>query len=198
MTGFDIGVLVVVGFGAVTGFLRGFVQEVLALGAWAVALIAIHYAHTPLSLVLEAYVGSKFGAAAVLAFALLLFVPYIVVKLIAGRIGAASRNSFLGPVDRVIGFGFGAVKGMLIAVIGFSILVLGYDTVWGINGRPDWITQSRTYPFINASSDALVRMIGERRRAAAEAAGHKIDATDAGADEPGASEKSSRRRHRLD
>jgi len=176
MTGFDICVLVIVGFGAVSGFLRGFVQEVLALCAWAVALIAIHYAHTPLSVVMEGYVGNKWGAAAVLAFALLLIVPYLVVKLIAGRVGSASRNSFLGPVDRVIGFGFGAVKGMLIAVIGFSILVLGYDTVWGVKGRPDWITQSRTYPFINASSDALVRMIGERRRAAAEAASRDIDA----------------------
>ena len=114
------------------------------------------------------------GANAVLAFALLLLVPYLVVKLIAGKMGQASRNSFLGPVDRVIGFGFGAVKGMLIAVIGFSILVLGYDTVWGVDGRPDWITQSRTYPFINASSDALVTMIGERRREAAEAASRDV------------------------
>ena len=48
--------------------------------------------------------------------------------------------------------------------------MLGYDTVWGVDGRPDWITQSRTYPFINASSDALVKMIGERRREAADAA----------------------------
>lgn len=193
MTGFDIAVLVIVGFGAVTGFLRGFVQEVLALCAWVVALIAIHYAHTPLSVVMEDYVGTKFGAAAVLAFALLLFVPYIIVKLVAGRVGSASRNSFLGPVDRVIGFGFGAVKGMLIAVIGFSILVLGYDTVWGVNGRPDWITQSRTYPFINASSDALVRMIGERRRAAADAASRDIDAAD-----PGSTAKAGRRRSRSD
>lgn len=170
MTGFDICVLVLVGLGAVMGFMRGFVQEVLALCAWGISLIAIHYAHTPVSNMLEAYVGDRMGANAVLAFALLLLVPYVVVKLIAGHLGQASRNSFLGPVDRVIGFGFGAVKGMLIAVIGFSILVLGYDTVWGVDGRPDWITQSRTYPFINASSDALVKMIGERRREAAEAA----------------------------
>ncbi len=169
MTGFDIGVLVLVAMGAITGFMRGFVREVLTLGAWFVALVAIHYAHTDVTRMLEIYVGNRMGAAAVLAFALLLLVPYVVVKLLANRLGDASRDSFLGPVDRVIGFGFGGVKGMLIAVVGFSIVVLGYDTVWGINGRPDWITQSRTYPFINASSDALVKMIGERRREAAQA-----------------------------
>lgn len=180
MTGFDIGVLVLVGVGAITGFVRGFVHEVLALAAWLVSLVAIRYAHGAVTAMLIPYVGNTMGGAAVLAFAVLLLVPYAIIKLLAGRFGAASRASFLGPVDRVIGFGFGAVKGVLIAVVGFSILALGYDTVWGVNGRPAWITQSRTYPFINASSDALVKMIGERRRAAAEAesirlrhAGHK-------------------------
>lgn len=169
MTGFDIAVLVLVALGAIVGFMRGFVQEVLSLAAWAASLVAIHFAHDRVERLVQPYVGDKFGAAAVLAFVLLLVVPYLVVKLIAGHLGQASRASFLGPVDRVIGFGFGAVKGMLFAVIGFSLLVLGYDTVWGVNGRPDWITQSRTYPFINASSDALVKAIGDRRRAAADA-----------------------------
>lgn len=175
MTGFDIGVLVLVATGAITGFLRGFVQEVLALFAWVVALVAIHYAHPAVTHMLEGFVGNRMGASAVLAFALLLLVPYAVVRLMANRIGQASRASLLGPVDRVIGFGFGAVKGMLMAVLGFSILVLGYDTVWGINGRPDWITQSRTYPFINASSDALVKLLGERRAEAVQAEHKRLD-----------------------
>ena len=42
--------------------------------------------------------------------------------------------------------------------------------VWGAGGRPDWITQARSYQFVNASSEALVKMIAERRREAAEAA----------------------------
>ncbi len=52
----------------------------------------------------------------------------------------------------------------------FSVLVLGYDTVWGPGGRPEWISLSRSYPFINAASDELVIMIGERREAAHRAA----------------------------
>jgi membrane protein required for colicin V production len=64
---------------------------------------------------------------------------------------------------------------MVITVLAFSVLVLGYDTVWGIGGRPDWITQSRSYPFINASSEALVKMIAERRKAAVEAEASRLD-----------------------
>lgn len=175
MTGFDIAVLLLVGVGAVTGFLRGFVQEMLALLAWIFALVAIHYLHTPLSAALTPTVGTGSGAT-VLAFALLLLVPYAVVKLVANWLGGKTRNSLLGPIDRVLGFGFGAIKGLIIAVLGFSVLVLGYDTVWGPGGRPEWITQARSYRFVNASSEALVTMIAARRQAAADAeAGLGVD-----------------------
>ena len=174
MTGFDIAVLVLVGLGAITGFLRGFVQEILALAAWVIALFAIHNLHTPMTGWLEPHVGSGAGAT-VLAFALLLLVLYGIVKLVANRMGEASRDSVLGPIDRLLGFGFGAMKGMVIIVLAFAVLVLGYDTVWGIGGRPDWITQSRSYPFINASSEALVKMIAERRKAAVEAEASRLD-----------------------
>ncbi len=168
MTGFDIIVLLLVGIGAIAGFYRGFVQEILNLGAWIFSIFAIRYMHTPVSDFLEPHIGTPSGAA-VLSFAILLLVPYAAVKLIGGWIGDRSRNSVLGPIDRVIGFGFGAVKGVIIAVFAFSILVLGYDTVWGIGGRPEWITLGRSYPFINAASEELVTMIAQRRREAAEA-----------------------------
>ncbi len=169
MTGFDIAVLLLVGLGAITGFMRGFVQEVFALAAWVLALVSIHNLHTPLSAALMRYVGTSSGAS-VLAFAILLLVPYAIVKLLSDRLGSASRNSVLGPIDRIIGVGFGAIKGTVITVLAFSVLVLGYDTIWGVGGRPQWITESRAYPFVNSASEALVKMIGERRREAAEAA----------------------------
>ena len=84
-------------------------------------------------------------------------------RLIAGRMGKASRNSALGPIDRVLGFGFGAVKGAIVVVFAFSLLVLGYDTVWGPAGRPTWMTTARTYTFVDASADALVQLIRERQ-----------------------------------
>ncbi len=163
MTGFDFLVLVIIGVGAVGGFLRGFVQEVLSLAAWILALLAIHYLHTDLTTFLYKYIGTPRGAA-VLAFALLLLIPYAGMKLIAGRLGEASRSSVLGPIDRVLGFGFGAVKGAIVVVMAFSLLVLGYDSVWGIAGRPPWIINARTYAVVDAASDALVQLINERRR----------------------------------
>jgi membrane protein required for colicin V production len=173
MTGFDIAILVLVGLGAITGLMRGFVQEILALAAWVIALFAIHNLHTPLSEWLMPTIANQSGAM-VLAFAMLLLIPYGIVKLVANRMGEASRESVLGPIDRLLGFGFGAVKGIVIAVMAFSVLALGYDTVWGAGGRPQWITQARAYPFINAGSEALVEIIAERRKAAVQAEAKRL------------------------
>jgi len=64
----------------------------------------------------------------------------------------------------VLGFGFGAVKGVLIAVFAFSVLVLGFDEGWGYKGRrPTWITTARTYPAADSFSRQLVPMIAIRR-----------------------------------
>jgi membrane protein required for colicin V production len=170
MTGFDIAVLLIVGLGAITGFLRGFVHEVLALCAWIAALFAIRYFHGSLTDFFAPLIGTGSGAA-VLAFAVLLLVPYAVIKLVANWLGTRSRNSILGPIDRVLGFGFGALKGMIIVVLAFSVLMLGYDVTWGPSGRPDWIRQARTYPFVNAASEALVVLIAKRRHEAVTADG---------------------------
>jgi len=162
MTAFDIIVLVIVAVAAVGGFLRGLVQEVLSLAAWILAACSIYYLHGSLSKFLRGFYDLDPGAG-ILAFALLLLIPYAAMKLIAGNVGEASRGSILGPIDRVLGFGFGAIKGALIVIFAFSVLVLGFDTVWGYKGRPDWITQARTYPAADAFSRELVKMIGERR-----------------------------------
>jgi membrane protein required for colicin V production len=163
VTGFDIIVLLVVGIAAVGGVMRGFVQEILSLAAWVLAVLAIRLFHTDLTAWLVDVVGSPSGAG-VLAFALLLLVPYAGMKLVASHAGRRSRKSVLAPFDRVLGLAFGALKGVIIVVIAFSLVVLAYDTVWGPEGRPDWLRNARTYPFINASSQEMVKLIEERRQ----------------------------------
>ena len=162
MTGFDFLVLLIVGVAAIGGFMRGFVQEVLSVAAWILVAFAIRFLHPILTETMTDYIGGGI-ATAVLAFALLLLIPYAAMKVIANNIGEASRNSILGPIDRVLGFGFGALKGMLIVVIAFSLLVLGYDSVWGIQGRPSWMSQARSYELVDAGSRSLVEMLAERR-----------------------------------
>lgn len=160
MTAFDFIVLFIIAVAAIGGFMRGFVQEILSLLAWVLGLFAIHYLHTKLTVFLYNYVDGA-RAAALLAFSLLLLIPYAGMKLIAGRLGDDARNSLLGPIDRVLGFAFGAVKGAIVVVMAFALLVLGYGEIWSENGRPGWITNARVYTYVDEASDALVQLIDE-------------------------------------
>jgi len=164
MTALDIFVILVVGGAALIGFVRGFAHEVLALLAWIIAIVALKLFHEPLAGGLEDSVGSAPGAA-VLAFALLFVPTYIAVKLFAKAVGGRTRRSVLGPVDRVLGGGFGMVKGLLGATLIFLLANLATDMVYGGDApRPEWMTASRTFPLLNASGRAVVDWVEERKQ----------------------------------
>ena len=164
LTGLDIIVLLVIGGAGVLGFLRGFVTEVLALLAWLLIVLALKLFHTPLSELLAAAVGTAQGGA-VLAFAILAGATYFGGRMVANSIGARTRDSFLGPVDRALGFGFGAVKGLVLVSIAFLLVVLVFDTVGGgPSQRPKWITSSTTYPLLDRTSAGIAEIVERRRR----------------------------------
>jgi membrane protein required for colicin V production len=166
MTALDIIVLFLLGSGAAFGYLRGFVQETLSMIAWVLIILAVYMFHTPATAALAEAVGSDSGAA-VLAFLALVIVIFALGKWIAKSIGAKSRKSLLGPIDRVLGFGFGMLKGLIIATLFFLLFVMGYDLVYGADaGRPEWMTSSRTYPLLNASGEAMSEFVREQRLAA--------------------------------
>ena len=162
MAGLDIIVIVIVGVAAIGGFMRGLVQEVLSLASWVFAALAVHFLHPVLSPAMSDFLNFD-RLTPVFAFVLLLLIPYAAMKLIASNISEASDGAILGPIDRVLGFGFGAVKGALIAIFAFSLLVLGFDESWGYKGRPNWIVTARTYSAADAFSRDLVPMIAVRR-----------------------------------
>jgi membrane protein required for colicin V production len=163
LTVVDIAVLLLVVMAAIRGVMNGLVAELLSLAAWLVGMAALRFGHAPLTEILRAFVTMP-GAASVLAAGLLFIVGFLLTRVVAGRIGATSRKSVLGPIDRALGLGFGAVKALAIATVVFLGFTLGYDTVFGGTAeRPQWLTASRTYPLLRASGDALVAFVDRRR-----------------------------------
>jgi membrane protein required for colicin V production len=170
MTALDILVLLVVGGSAMLGMSRGFVTETLSLGVWIVGIAAVKLLHAPVSAALAEPVGTESGAA-VLAFALVFGVTMIGGRFVARRIGEQSKKSIMGPFDRVLGVGFGAIKGLIGASLVFLLVSLLYDTFYGGKSeRPAWMLESRSYPLLNASSRAIVDFVEERRKTGGEPA----------------------------
>src|SRR5215208_1215191 len=165
MTALDIFVFLLLVGGAAIGFVRGFVHEVISLLAWIVAIAMLKLFHTQLWGGLEGAFGSSPAAAAVIAFAILFIPSFVIVKLLARSLGGKTRRSrVLGPFDRVLGGGFGMLKGLLGATLFFLLANLGTDMVYGPQAdRPEWMKSSRTYPLLNSSGRAIVDWVEARR-----------------------------------
>jgi len=159
----DILVLLGVGATALVGWLRGFVWEVLSLFAWVLVVFALKLVHAPVTQALSGFIATSTGAA-VLAFALITGAAWFGGRMLAQAIGKRTRSSILGPLDRAMGFGFGALKGLILASLAFLLVVLVTDTAGGgPKQRPDWLTKARTYPLLNATSAYVADVIGKRR-----------------------------------
>jgi membrane protein required for colicin V production len=165
MTALDVFVFLLLIGGAAVGFVRGFVHEVISLFAWIVAIAMLKLFHTQLWTGLENTFHTSPAAGAVLAFALLFVPSFLVVKLLARSLGWRTRRSpVLGPIDRVLGSGFGLLKGLLGATLFFLLANLATDMVYGPQAdRPHWMTKSVTYQLLNASGRGIVDWVQARR-----------------------------------
>ena len=165
MTALDVFVFLLLIGGAAIGFVRGFVHEVISLLAWIVGIAVLKLFHAQLWSGLENSFHTSPAAGAVLAFAILFVPSFLIVKLLARSLGGrARRHKLLGPFDRVLGGGFGLLKGLLGATLFFLLANLATDMVYGPQAdRPQWMTKSRTYPLLNASGRGIVDWVEARR-----------------------------------
>jgi len=165
MTALDVFVFLLLIGGAAIGFVRGFVHEVISLFAWVVAIAMLKLFHTQLWTGIQNSFDMSPPAGAVLAFAILFVPSFVLVKVLARQIGGRTRrHAMLGPFDRVLGGGFGALKGLLGVTLFFLLANLATDMVYGPQAdRPEWMIRSRTYPLLNASGRAIVDWVETRR-----------------------------------
>ncbi len=174
LTALDIVVVLLVGAGLLFGFLRGFVAEILSLFAWILAIVALRYFHAPVAAALEGPVGN---GAWLLAFAIVFGIVFFLGKLASHRLGGRVRSSVVGPVDRLLGGGFGALKGLIGATLLYLALNFVYDMMWGrAAARPEWMAQSRTYSLLHASGEAITDLVEARRGSEPEAGANATEA----------------------
>ena len=100
-----------------------------------------------------------------LAFAIVSGIAYFGGRLVANAVGNRTRTSIIGPLDRALGLGFGGLKGLIFVSLAFLLIVLVVDTMGGgREARPEWMTKSRTYPLLDATSAKIADFVDRRRR----------------------------------
>ncbi len=163
LTVFDFAVLAIVAFAAIGGLARGFVGEIVTLLAWVGGVLAVRFFHVQAKAYVGGWVENEAGAA-IVALLGLFFGAFLAVRIIGGALSSKTKASVIGPVDRILGLGFGAAKGVVAATLMFLLVALGIETAFPGEGQPEWMAQARTTPTLAIVSRALVDFVGEARR----------------------------------
>jgi membrane protein required for colicin V production len=125
MTWVDLVVLAVLAVSALLAFMRGFVRELLGIGAWAGAIFAGVWLLPLVRPRFQAWLGQSPWVDPV-GFAVIFLASLIVLLLVAKWIGALVRASPISGVDRTLGLVFGLIRGaalLIVAYIGAGMVV---------------------------------------------------------------------------
>lgn len=149
LTLIDGAVALIVIISAWLAWSRGFTREALAIGGWVVAtMLALYLAPVAEPLIREipglgGFLASSCLLAAIAAFAVIMAIALLVLSVFTPLFSAAILESVIGPIDRMFGFLFGIVRGVVLVAVAYLI----YDNLSG--GADDWP------PLANAASRAL-------------------------------------------
>ena len=147
----DIIVVAIIGLSALFGFVRGFLREVLSIGAWIVAGLAAWFGLPLLRPFALQYISHELIADIATGVAIFLVV-LVVASVISHVITRSVRESSLGALDRSLGILFGIARGAVIV----SVALLICDNFYAPDNRPQWLKDARTLPVVQIGAD-LVR-----------------------------------------
>lgn len=116
MTAFDYAVLAIVAASVVLGAWRGLVSEVLALAAWAAALLAGCALTPEMAPVFGEWLKEPALQYAA-AFAVIVVAVLVAVALARLALSKLLRAIGLGPLDRFLGAVFGVARGVLVLLL---------------------------------------------------------------------------------
>ena len=141
---------------AVLAMIRGFTREVFSIASWvAAALVTYLYWEDVLPFVKEYIADKNLSLGATVAG--LFFITLIIVSLITMRISDLILDSRAGPLDRTLGFIFGAVRGLVLVVI--AVLFLNFFIA--PDRQPVWIAEAKSKPWLDSIGADLLNRLPE-------------------------------------
>jgi membrane protein required for colicin V production len=152
----DLSVIAILAISALLAFLRGFVREVLGIGAWVgAAFISVKAYDAVLPKFQEWIPNPDFSGPA--AYAAVFLVALILLSVLAGMVGGIVRMSLLGGIDRTLGVVFGLVRGAALIAVAY---ILG-GMVMEVGRWPDPVLKARTLPYAYAGAAWAASLLPE-------------------------------------
>lgn len=176
LTILDLALIAIVAISGLVAMYRGLTREVLSILSWVAAVAALFYfiryhrgladdlaktLFNPVQTYHVYIVQTVLGG-------VLFLVILIIVHLITSRISDGVLDSRVGPIDRILGLGFGVVRGFVLVLIpymfGVSFMCKDSATTAFIQGckpgeLPVWVERAASLPIITQSSGTLYSIL---------------------------------------
>lgn len=150
----DILLLVVMLISGLLAMIRGFMREILSIGAWGVAAVVTLYSYSRVLPLAKGYFSSDMVAAGV-AIGSVFLLTLLIVSIITVRISDMILDSRVGALDRTLGFLFGLGRGLVIVVVAFLFFA------WLVPERsqPEWVRGAKSKVVLQNTGQWLMSML---------------------------------------
>jgi membrane protein required for colicin V production len=156
MTPTDYVIIAAILISALLGVARGFLREAVALVTWIIALfVAWHFSD-----LIEPHLGGLLAGSTVKPWAARVIIVLLVLllgALIGGTLGHFVRLSIFSGMDRLLGFAFGLLRGLLL----FGVFVI-LGQLLRLDGE-QWWRRSTLMPYGESIANGLRVLVGEVR-----------------------------------
>ena len=151
MSLFDIIIGVILLLSALIGLARGAMREMTNVAAFVLAVFIAVFGlrYSGPFMARSIHMAWAANIAAVVAVFL---VAYIILRIIGGMLTGQVRSApGVGPLDRILGLGFGLVRGLVL--VGLIVMLLGL--AFPGDRMPQGIAEAKLFPLAKASATAL-------------------------------------------
>ncbi|MGB4191021.1 MAG: CvpA family protein [Rickettsiales bacterium] len=153
----DYIVLVIILISAYFGSKKGFIESFLDFFAWVGSAFIVMDNYNLIFDFINDYIPSKFISACVASIGM--YVLLVVLISMLGTRVLKFTSTFVGsPLDKFIGFIFGAARGIFVALLLFWSL---YMVVYAVNDQkfPEWMIKAQLYKPLKMGADGVVDLI---------------------------------------
>ena len=148
--------LIVILISAVLAMIRGLTREVFSIASWVAAAAVAYFLWDDARPYVQRYVEDE-NLAIGITIAGIFFVTLLIVSIITMRISDFVLDSKAGPLDRTLGFLFGAARGLLLVII--AVLFLNFFIA--PERQPEWIALAKTKPWLDSLGEDLMNRLPE-------------------------------------
>lgn len=157
ITTVDVLVAIVVLASAGYAVWRGLIRETLSVFSWVASGYLMLLFGPAFAGVLENAIESPWVRYPVAYVAIFLSV-FIPLSYLAHNVRETVHRTPIGPVDRVLGFFYGAGRGLVVV----AAVYLVFTTLVPLREQPAWLTEARLYPVVHNTGEVLLSLLPDQ------------------------------------